>query len=189
MKITTGRTYVAALIGIFSLSSASLAVEPMSDEDMGDFALASGQSFLQVYGPSSAGLSIDTPNDSGDVDDTSLASSSKVIEDLDQDSLEIKTSEPQGNTPDADTIDGAIESGIVTVGNAQVEETTSEISYKQVDFKREAIFNTDGSVIQTRDLQIDRLEFQNITIDDNPSLGNVYISDWSSQGQTTTQGR
>ena len=188
MKTTT-KKHIAALIGIFSLSSVGWAVEPMSDEDMGDFALASGQSFLQVYGPSSAGLSIDTPNESGDVDDTRLTSSSKVIEDLDQDSLEARPITPQGNSPDAETVDAAIESGIVTVGNAQVEDTTSEISYKQVDFKREAIFNTDGSVIQTRDLQIDRLEFQNITIDDNPSLGNVYISDWSSQGQTTTQGR
>jgi len=189
MKITTRRTYIAALIGFFSLSGASLAVEPMSDEDMGDFALASGQSFLQVYGPSSAGLSIDTPNDSGDVDDTSLASSSKVIEDLDQDSLEIKTIELNPNVPDEETVNDVIESGIITVGNAQVEDTTSQISYRNVDFNREAIFNKDGSVIQTRDLQIDRLEFQNITIDDNPSLGNVYISDWSSQGRTTTQGR
>ena len=188
MKTTT-KKHIVALIGILSLSSVGWSVEPMSDEDMGDFALASGQSFLQVYGPSSAGLSIDTPNGSGDVDDTSLTSSSKVIEDLDQDSLEIKTVELNPNVPDEETIDDVIEAGIITVGNAQVEDTTSQISYRNADFNREAIFNKDGSVIQTRDLQIDRLEFQNITIDDNPSLGNVYISDWSSQGRTTTQGR
>lgn len=174
----------------------SFAVEPLSENDMGDLALDSGQNLLQLYGPTAAGLSIEAVGDSEEldnaaaedsVDDTSIKTAASTLKSIEEQLTEEFNKDRQelNLDPNLDAIIKPIER---VVGQATAFDTTSEIQYDKDKFKHEATFNADGTVQHDRNLQIDLLKFERLGTDDlnDPSLGSIYISDWSSRGSTTT---
>ena len=174
----------------------SFAVEPLSEDDMGDLSLDSGQNLLQMYGPTAAGLRIELESDVNDqqkteqeeasnktnietVNSTLKSIEEQLTEEFNKDRQELSFD------PNLDAIIKPVER---VVGQATAFDTTSEIQYDKDKFKHEATFNADGTVQHDRNLQIDLLKFERLGTDDlnDPSLGSIYISDWSSKGSTTT---
>ncbi|KZZ58406.1 MAG: hypothetical protein MK096_04100 [Oleiphilaceae bacterium] len=182
---------------LMSFSFFAYAVEPLSENDMSDLALDSGSGLLQIYGPTAAGLRVEAlgkneePPENESTDDTSIKSAESTIKSL-EDQL---TEEFQRERPDLEfdpNLQAIVKPNERVVGDAASFDTLSQIQYNKSNFKHEATFNSDGSVQHDRDLQIDLLKFENIGGDDlnDPStIGSIYISDWTSQGSTTTQVR
>ena len=180
-----------------SFSFLAHAVEPLSENDMSDLALDSGSGLLQIYGPTAAGLRVEALGkneeapENESTDDTSIKSAESTIKSL-EDQL---TEEFQRERPDLEfdpNLQAIVKPNERVVGDAASFDTLSQIQYNKSNFKHEATFNSDGSVQHDRDLQIDLLKFENIGGDDlnDPStIGSIYISDWTSQGSTTTQVR
>lgn len=190
------KLYSLFIIMIAALQT-SFAVEPLSEGDMGDLALDSGQNLLQLYGPTAAGLQIealgeddaDVELDSGSVDDTSIETASTTLKSIEEQLTEEfnKTRQDISFDPNLEAIIKPVER---VVGQAAAFDTTSEIQYDKDKFKHEATFNADGTVQHDRNLQIDLLKFENIggdDFDDPSTIGSIYISDWSSRGSTTTR--
>lgn len=183
-----------ATITSVSLSGLSLAVQPLSEEDMGDVSFDSGLNLLNVYGPTSAGLSDDVevakPSEDEDPNQAIETAASTAKELLEE-------SEANNDTPviiDTNAnltfkeVEEAIKASVETVGTAQIFDTTSEIQYRKKDFFHGAEFLDNGDVVHTRELQIDLLKLENLRIDpleNNPSAGNIYLSDWESRGSAT----
>lgn len=197
MKRRTTQTILLFLLAPM-ISAPLHAVEPMSEEAMGSMALESGQDFIQIYGPTSAGLTIDIDDESDSkktsasesADDTAIAATKQTIADLEKQLIEeFETAKASGDT---DIGQAALLKGdSIIVGQAGAFDTTSEISYKDGAFKHDAKFNKDGSVEHTRNLQVDMLKFENLSSDaaNDNSFGSIYISDWSSRGTNTTTER
>ena len=190
------KLYSLFIIMIAALQT-SFAVEPLSEGDLGDLALDSGQNLLQLYGPTAAGLRIealgedeaDVELDSGAVDETSIETASTTLK-----SIEEQLTEEFNKTRQDITFDPNLEAVLKPeeriVGSAEVFEQTSEIQYDKDKFKHDPTFNRDGTVQHDRDLQVDLLKFENIGTDDineSAKFGSIYISDWSSRGSTTTR--
>jgi hypothetical protein len=178
------------------IASTSFAVEPLSENDMGELSLDSGQNLLQMYGPTAAGLRIELESDVNDEQKTKQeeASNKTSIETADSTlkSIEEQLTEEFNKDRQDLNLDPNLNAIIKPieriVGQATAFDTTSEIQYDKDKFKHEATFNADGTVQHDRDLQIDLLKFDRLGTDDlnDPSFGSLYISDWSSKGSTTT---
>ncbi len=188
------------VLAIFMVGLSAHAVEPMSEEAMGSMALESGQNFTQIYGPTSAGLSVDTESSgalegatktsTNETDDTAILATKQSISDLEKQLInEFETAKANGDFDLGQA--EIIKSGSLVVGQAGAFDTTSEIRYKDGAYKHDATFNQDGSVKHTRDLQIDMLKFENLSSDNlnDNTFGSIYISDWSSRGSNTTTER
>ena len=190
------KLYLLFTILIVALQT-SFAVEPLSENDMGDLALDSGQNLLQLYGPTAAGLRIealgedegqDQP-DSEAVDETSIETANSTLKSIEEQLTEEFNKGRQDLTFDPN-LEAIIKPVERVVGQAASFDTTSEIQYDKDKFKHEATFNADGTVQHDRNLQIDLLKFENIggdDLDDPSTIGSIYISDWSSRGSTTTR--
>ena len=182
---------------MIATTSTSFAVEPLSEDDMGDLALDSGQNLLQMYGPTAAGLSFDVVGINGEqdnpvpedtVDETSIKTAASNLKSIEEQLTEEFNKDRQALNLDPN-LEAIIKPVERVVGQAASFDTTSEIRYDKDKFKHDATFNADGTVQHDRDLQIDLLKFENIGGDDlnDPStIGSIYISDWSSRGSTTT---
>lgn len=183
---------------LIATASTSFAVEPLSEDDMGDLALDSGQNLLQLYGPTAAGLRIEavgkdeSQSDAAQedtVDETSLEAAASTLKSIEEQLTEEFNKDRQDLNLDPN-LQAIIKPVERVVGQAAAFDTTSEIQYDKDKFKHDAKFNADGTVQHDRDLQIDLLKFENIGGDDlnDPStIGSIYISDWSSRGSTTTR--
>ena len=185
---------------LIAATSTSFAVEPLSENDMGDLALDSGQNLLQLYGPTAAGLRIDavgkddlekntSPED--DTDETSLGAAESTLKTIEEQLTDEFTKDRQDLNLDP-KLQAIIKPVERVVGQAAYFDTTSEIQYDKNKFKHDATFNADGTVQHDRDLQIDLLKFENIggdDLDDPSTIGSIYISDWTSEGGTTTRAR
>ena len=184
---------LAAIIGV-SLSSTSLAVQPLSEEDMGEVSFESGLNLLNVYGPTSAGLSDDLevakPSEEENPNqaiETAASTAKELLEDSESNNEAPVTIDTNADVTFKE-FEEAIKASVETVGTAQVFDTTSEIQYRKKDFFHGAEFLDNGDVVHTRELQIDLLKLENLRIDpleNNPSAGNIYLSDWESRGSTT----
>jgi hypothetical protein len=176
-------------------SSIGFAVEPMSEDALSDFALESGQSFIQIYGAPAAGLTVDIDENQAnaaqdskiETDDTTIESAAYSLKTIEEQITEqFKNANIEPVDPNLNAI---VSSSEVIVGQANAFDQSSEITYRKKDFQHDAVFNPDGSVEHNRNLKIDLLKFENISNDDlndNSTLGDIYISDWSSRGSTTT---
>jgi hypothetical protein len=184
---------LAAIIGV-SLSSTSLAVQPLSEKDMGEVSFESGLNLLNVYGPTSAGLSDDVevakPSEEENPNqaiETAASTAKELLEDSESNNEAPVTIDTNADVTFKE-FEEAIKASVETVGTAQVFDTTSEIQYRKKDFFHGAEFLDNGDVVHTRELQIDLLKLENLRIDpleNNPSAGNIYLSDWESRGSTT----
>ncbi|PJF39657.1 MAG: hypothetical protein CUN55_13860, partial [Phototrophicales bacterium] len=64
--------------------------------------------------------------------------------------------------------------------------TRSGISYAKRDFTQQV--DSNGAVTVSRDLHIEQLSMENLSIDNlnnSPSLGDITLSNWRSVGDTT----
>lgn len=187
--------YLLSLFTVVIFSSAVLGIEPMSENDLGGFALDSGNGLLQVYGPAAAGLRIEIEgqeeeppkDDAVEKDGTRKAASNLK-------SIEERLTEEFTKSTENLELDPNLESLIKirerVVGKAASFDTTSEIQYDKDKFKHDASFNDDGSVQHDRDIYVDLLKLENIggdNLEDPSIIGSIYISDWTSEGSTTTQ--
>ena len=185
-----------AVVFTFFVSSA-FAVQPLSESDMDNVSAETGQNILNVFGPAAAGLTEDyTPSKQQENGETQHASevATNVLNDIEQDVLTTDdNSQTDSSNLTFEEAQAAIEAGVKVVGEAfhrEGDSTTSEIQYSEKDFHHEAEFLVDGSVIHNRDLQIDLLKLENLRggyDDNNPSAGNIYLSDWQSRGSTRIQ--
>lgn len=182
-----------ALAGFIAVNT-SLAVQPLSEEDMSGVSLDSGLNLLNVYGPPAAGISsevsveVATPDEeSPDKSiETAADSANELIEDAET-ALEGATGILPNQELSFKDVEEAIKAGDATFAVAQSFDSSSEISYATKDFHHDADFLGTDDVVHTRDLQIDSLKFENLVIDpieNNPSIGNIYLSDWESRGSS-----
>lgn len=205
-----------------ALSGQSKAVEPMTEDALSNFTLDSGDalSVLQLYGPTSAGLSIDgtspekelkpqplssssstssesnttddAPNRSSNaVDGTSVETAATTLKNIEEKLIQEFKEEARSGPLDPN-LQAIVKIEERIVGQAVAFDTTSEIRYNKSEFKHDAKFNADGSVQHDRNLKIDLLKFENIggdDLDDSSTIGSIYISDWRSEGSTTTTAR
>lgn len=178
----------------------SFAVEPLSEDDMGDLALDSGQNILQMYGATAAGLRLEIEGNDNDQkrteqeeasNETSIETAKSTLKSIEEQLTEEFNNDRQDLTLDPN-LQAIIKPVERVVGQATAFDTTSEIRYDKDKFKHDATFNPDGSVQHDRDLSIDLLKFENLSsdnLDDQSTIGSIYISDWTSEGSTTTQTR
>lgn len=202
-----------------ALSGHSFAVEPMTEDALSDFSLDSGDalSVLQLYGPTSAGLSIDGTGSNGEltpkpltassskspdkattdsapkqssnaVDETSVKTAAITLQNIEEKLIQEFKEEARSGPLDPN-LQAIVKIEERVVGQAAAFDTTSEIRYNKSQFKHDAKFNADGSVQHDRNLKIDLLKFENVggdDLDDTSTIGSIYISDWRSEGSTTT---
>lgn len=174
--------------------------EPLSETDMDQVSLDAGLNVLNVYGATEAGLTVD--NDSTTelgIEDTESNDDNETTANLHtQDELKKIVSQDglgtnNDNTdqrPNDDALQAAVEETQTEVGNAEVFTTSSEIKYKKNKFKHKLSKQNlqEGSVTITRDMHIDLLKLENLAGDHNDqtrTAGDIYLSDWSSRGDTT----
>lgn len=182
-----------ALAGLFAVNT-SLAVQPLSEEDMSGVSLESGLNLLNVYGPPAAGVSSDVSVEVAKPDEESPDQSIATAADSANELIEDAEGTLEGQAPALPTqelsfreVEEAIRAGDETFGTAQSFDSSSEISYTTKDFHHDADFLGRDDVVHTRDLQVDSLKFENLVIDpieNNPSIGNIYLSDWESRGSS-----
>ena len=200
MMITQHRTLLL-MLGAIAFSINTHAVEPLSEEDMSDFALDSGLNLLNIYGPTAAGLRDDVDGSSTIVseyeiveaaptgEDKQLEAAEETVKERIEDNENLSANRPiVTDAPDLtfEEAERAIVESETTLGNAELFDTSSEIRYRTSQFRHSADVRGNNDVIQSRDLQIDRLSLENLRSDDinDNSLGNIYLSDWQSRGNT-----
>ena len=108
------------------------------------------------------------------------------LRDIEDNSLE-RTAEPQQALISNDSQRTVLKLSESTTGNASVFSTNSEINYKNSNVHHDMRTIDNGGVAISRDLQIDLLKLENLrgdNTDGNRSVGNIYLSDWSSRGDT-----
>jgi len=183
------------LLAFSLLPSLSWAIEPMNEDALGGFSLDSGQSFLQVYGPTVSGIRVEAvgkeqappPTRTPDrTNEQSAKLSIKKIEEKLTESFQRSASE-RIIDPDLASLGNQDQK---VVGRAATHDVSSEIRYDKKKFKHSPTFNDDGSVLHERSLHVDLLKFEDIgnnDPNDSSSFGDVFISDWSSIGSTRTQ--
>jgi len=189
----------STFILLMQISFFAHSVEPLSEKDMSDLALESGNSILKIYGATAAGIRVEAigkeddteTKDKEETDDTGVKAARSTLKNIEEQIT--KEFQQEFSTSALDPqLTAIIKPVEQVVGNAAAFDTYSEIRYNKENFKHEAKFNADGSVQHDRDLQIDLLKFENIggdDLDDPSTIGSIYISDWTSQGSTTTQMR
>jgi len=166
------------------------AVQPLSENDMDSVSAETGQNIIDIFGPAGAGLADDSPDETPSEGEEAKAAANTVLEDNET----IDASNAPSVQPTSlsfEEAEAAITANAKTVGNAQLLDTNSQIEYKTKDFHHEADFLKDGTVVHTRDLQVDLLKLENLSgdYDDNQNYGNIYLSDWESRGSTRMQER
>lgn len=185
---------VVVLTGLLIPFSAS-AVQPLSEQAMDDVSFESGLNILNVYGPTSAGLSDDIDPLTTSAEDkekqliTATTSAKELLEDAEGFQNESTTAQPIDTNLSFKEVEEAISAGISTVGRADTTfDTSSEIQYNKKSFIHDAEFLSNGDVIHTRDLQIDLLKVEDIKgnyRDEGRTIGDIYLSNWESRGSAT----
>ena len=168
------------------------AVQPLTESDMDNVSVETGQNILDIFGAAAAGLEDDIdPNEGAEEskDTVSKDAAQFTLQDNEQEAAEPSIADSPSYTSFEDA-QAAIEASAKTVGTASVFKTSSEIQYNDKDFSHKADFARDGSVLHTRDLKIDLLKLENLRGDYNDSersAGSIYLSNWESRGSTRMQ--
>lgn len=196
MKNNTNKPHLKAIVLTSLLFSVPVsAVQPLSEQAMDDVSFESGLNILNVYGPTSAGLSDDIDLLAPSAEDkekqlvTATTSAKELLEDAEESQDESVTAPPLDTNLSFKEVEEAISAGISTVGRAGTTfDTSSEIQYNKKSFIHDAEFLSNGDVIHTRDLQIDLLKIEDIKgnyRDEGRTIGDIYLSDWESRGSAT----
>jgi len=183
---------IALGMTVFLWACFASAVQPLTESDMDNVSVETGQNILDIFGAAAAGLEDDIdPNEGAEEskDTASKDAAQFALQDNEQDASESTNAVSPSYTSFEDA-QAAIEANAKTIGTANVFKTSSEIQYNDKDFSHKADFLRDGSVVHTRDLKIDLLKLENLRGDYNDSersAGSIYLSNWESRGSTRMQ--
>lgn len=195
-----------------SFSSLLIAAQPMSEADMDNVSAVAGLNLLNIYGAPSAGLKVDTEENASStksssnnriLDDASVEitgplsvesyQEGETTQDFASQELtkieEGRLNQEQGSIS---SFESSLQSSAIiddrsTIGEAQAFTTSSEISYKDRNVHHEMTELGNGAVSVSRNLQIDLLKIENLRgahHEEHRSAGSIYLSDWSSRGDT-----
>jgi hypothetical protein len=190
------------VIGAFSLHVQ--AVQPMTESDLEIVSATTGDNILNIFGASEAGLRVDSgsrvePGSARLNENSSLTLKKEQYEHgesaEDLASLELRQIEDKRqveknlDTPatlSQETQNFVIFSSESTTKASSAYDTSSEINYKTARFKHQMREIDNGGIAVERDLQIDLLKLENLkgAHYDGRSAGSIYLSDWSSRGDT-----
>ncbi|KZZ32450.1 hypothetical protein A3757_04800 [Oleiphilus sp. HI0117] len=165
----------------------------MSESDMDDVSAIAGISVLDIYGSPAAGLTVDSEDDEA-TNSNGKNSYNEAEDTQDFASHELKKIEDGGlattqasNDIASPTETLTIEDNSVVSGAAQSFTTTSEINYKPKNFQHEMKQLSGDSISISRNLHVDLLKIENLSgdhYDESRSAGSIYLSDWTSRGNT-----
>lgn len=183
--------------------SSAYSVQPMSESDLEVVSATTGDNILNIFGASQAGLKVDS-DERVEPGSASLSTESKAslnkeqfqegesvsnVAAMELRDIEQKTSsnrEPANSV----NLDQSVQNNVVlsnesTTKSSSAYSTNSEINYKTANFKHQ-MRELDNGVAVQRDLQIDLLKLENLkgAHYDDRSAGSIYLSDWSSRGDT-----
>ncbi len=170
----------------------------LSESDLGAVSAVAGLNILDIYGAPAAGLTVETEGasetkvlekDSAATSQYSEGENTRAFA-----SSELKQIEEERLSANQ-TADTGLTIGIVSIqdnslvsGEAQAFTTTSEINYKTRNVHHEMTPLEGDSISISRDLHIDLLKIENLRgdhFDESRSAGSIYLSDWTSRGDTT----
>lgn len=194
------RTVLVFMFGM-TISATSHAVQPMTESDLEVVSATTGSNILNIFGASQAGLKVDDSSDpinsTSNVTLTQEAynegeATSPIVlsklQKLDQEAIQSNSTDNQdASSITLETQDTIIKLNEFTTGSASAFTTSSEINYKTSNVHHEMRDLENGGVGVSRDLQIDLLKLENLRgahLDESRSAGSIYISDWSSRGDT-----
>jgi hypothetical protein len=196
LSIFSTTTFVS-LIALSLITSNIQAAKPMTEDDLGGVSAETGDNLLNLLGAPAAGLTID---DDGDYTPSSLAEPHDTYKEGETTEVfamnEIKSLEnnsinqavlPLEQDVDISTYEEAIYASKQTIGVAtSLDFSSSEIRYFDKNMNHDVNIITNNNIATTRDLYIDLLSIDKLnTSEDGPSAGNIYLSNWRSQGKTT----
>lgn len=193
-NIFSSTTFVS-LIALSLITSNIEAAKPMTEDDLGGVSAETGDNILNILGAPAAGLTIDedytSPSHSEQHDtykegDTTEVFAIKEINLLENNSINL-TAQPSEQDIDISAFEEAIYASKQTIGIAtSLDYSNSEIIYYDKNMHHDVNIITNNNVATTRDLYIESLSIDKLNISkDGPSAGNIYLSDWRSQGKTT----
>lgn len=186
------------LLALSMLPLSAFSVQPMSESDLEIVSAETGKNILNIFGASQAGLSVDSesgglPNSNIELDteNSTEGESTKAIalnelKAIEEDSFQ-NLPERQQEIISKDSRNTVLKLSESTKGSASVFETNSEINYKNNNVHHDMRTLKNGGVAISRDLQIDLLKLENLrgdSTENGRSAGNIYLSDWSSRGDT-----
>ena len=146
---------IALAMTVFLWACFASAVQPLTESDMDNVSVETGQNILDIFGAAAAGLEDDIdPNEGAEEskDTASKDAAQFALQDNEQDASESTNAVSPSYTSFEDA-QAAIEASAKTIGTASVFKTSSEIQYNDKDFSHKADFLRDGSVVHTRDLK------------------------------------
>ena len=173
--------------------------EPLSETDMDQVSADAGLNILNVYGNTSAGLSVDSDetesnpssneqvNTSDEEEELASLADDEIVNAIDTDDTNNSISALE-TSPESEELISAVEETDVKVGNSEVFTTTAEIKYKSNEFNHSMKTKGDGAVTITRDLHVELLKLENLSGDHHDrsrTAGDIYLSNWRSRGDTT----
>lgn len=188
----------ALVILISFLPYSALAVQPMTESDLEVVSATTGNNILNIFGASQAGLKVDNDVDTTNSEQVQLSTERyhegeatqpaalNELRAIEEDSLQNIQSTQQAHIS-TDTQSTIIKQNRSTKGQASVFSTNSEIRYKNNNVHHEMRTLGKNDIAVSRDMQIDQLRLENLrgdSMDGGRSAGNIYLSDWSSQGDT-----
>jgi hypothetical protein len=182
----------------FLLPLSTFAIQPMSESDLEVVSAITGSNILNIFGASQAGLKIDdSKSESTEATSVNLntekfneGEATKPVALSELRTIEEDTLKHQHNSElllSKGTQETVLSLNKQTTTNASAFSTSSEINYKTSNVSHEMRNIENDGVAVSRDLQIDLLKLENLrgdNLDDGRSAGNIYISDWRSQGDT-----
>lgn len=169
----------------------------MSESDLDDVSAVAGLNVLDIYGQPAAGLTVDDEdssqngssvnktNDSQQYSEgeSTLIFASNELKQIEEEHLSASQTSSTEITPNTISIQ---DESLVT-GEATGFTTTSEINYKSRNVHHEMTKLQGDSISISRDLHIDLLKIENLRgdhFDESRSAGSIYLSDWTSRGDT-----
>lgn len=166
----------------------------MDESDMGDVSGVAGPNVLNVYGASAGGLMQESEEPDDLVESLNEwgfneGKKTQVFADKEISKIE-RTSDSNINLAGQTNLDDTpltIERDSTIEGGTQAFNTSSAINYKKSNFHHETRQLKGNSIAISRDLHIDLLKIENLGGDDfqtERSAGSIYMSNWSSQGDT-----
>lgn len=203
--------FIASFLATGLISTVSLASQPldasekstisayqslaMSETDMDGVSAIAGQNILNIHGSTAAGLMQE--NQEPQEDDQTLnewgfseGTNTQVFANQELSKIESDSNSGielhQNLTTEAPSIE--IDSSIKGSAGSDSFTTTSEVNYKKSNYRHDTTQLEGNAISIARDLKIDLLKIENISGDDlqlERSVGNIYLSNWSSRGDTT----
>lgn len=198
------KPFLSAAMLVCVCQSAS-AITPLDEKGMGDVSAETSSFVLDIYGKAAAGLSVEAESSEfsdaleGKVNIKKNQSAYKEGEDsivlADEElskrltGVELATSQSPMLT--SSTVKEVISATKQITQEAASFETNKTITFKPHGHHHESTVHDYNTVSVTRALHVELLEFERLRADEaeDGGFGNLYLSDWISQGTSTINAR